>query len=59
LPQASRDYFWDDNGSAHEDAINSIAAAGISTGCASGSFCPWGGLTRGEMASFLVRGLEL
>jgi hypothetical protein len=59
LPNASRDYFWDDNGSAHEDAINSIAAAGISTGCASGSFCPWGGLTRGEMASFLVRGLDL
>lgn len=59
LPKTSRDYFWDDNGSAHEDAINSIAAAGISSGCGTGTFCPWGGLTRGEMASFLVRGLEL
>lgn len=59
LPQASRDYFWDDNGSPHEAAINSLAQAGITTGCGSGRYCPWGGLTRGEMASFLVRGLKL
>ena len=59
LPAASRDYFWDDNGSAHEAAINSIAAAGISTGCGTGAFCPWGGLTRGEMATFMVRGFDL
>ena len=59
LPKATRDYFWDDNGSQHEASINAIAAAGITTGCGSGTFCPWGGLTRGEMASFLVRGLDL
>lgn len=59
LPQSTRDYFWDDNGSPHEAAINSVAAAGISTGCGTGSFCPWGALTRGEMARFLARGLDL
>lgn len=59
LPKASRDYFWDDNGSAHEASINAIAQAGISTGCGGGAYCPWGALTRGEMAKFLVRGLDL
>lgn len=59
LPPASRDYFWDDNGSAHEASINAIAAAGISSGCGTGAFCPWGGLTRGEMATFMVRGFDL
>lgn len=59
LPSTSRDYFWDDNGSQHEAAINSIAAAGISSGCGGGAYCPWGGLTRGEMANFMVRGFEL
>ena len=59
LPKASRDYFWDDNGSPHEPAINALAQAGITIGCGSGRYCPWGGLTRGEMATFLVRGLEL
>ena len=58
LPSTSRDYFWDDNGSAHEASINAIAAAGISTGCGTGAFCPWGGLTRGEMATFMVRGFD-
>ena len=59
LPRASRDYFWDDNGTVHEDSINRIAAAGISTGCGGGAYCPWGALTRGEMANLLVRGFEL
>lgn len=59
LPAAARDYFWDDNGSPHEASINSIAQAGITSGCGSGSYCPWGGLTRGEMASFLVKALDL
>ncbi|MEX2424544.1 MAG: S-layer homology domain-containing protein, partial [Acidimicrobiia bacterium] len=59
LSPTSRDYFWDDNGSAHEASINAIAAAGISSGCGTGAFCPWGGLTRGEMATFMVRGFDL
>lgn len=59
LPNASRDYFWDDGASPHQASINALAAAGITTGCGSGTFCPWGGLTRGEMASFLVRSFDL
>ena len=59
LPMTSRDYFWDDNGSVHEPAINSIAAAGIASGCASGSFCPTRSVTREQMAGFLANALGL
>ncbi|MEX0757488.1 MAG: S-layer homology domain-containing protein, partial [Acidimicrobiia bacterium] len=59
LPTASRDYFWDDNGSVHESSINAIAQAGISNGCGGGAYCPWGALTRGEMAQLLVRAFDL
>ena len=34
LPPATRDYFTDDESSQHESAINAIAAAGITGGCA-------------------------
>lgn len=58
LPRASRDYFWDDNGNRHEDAINSVAAAGITVGCASGRYCPSGLVTREQMAAFLRRSFQ-
>jgi len=56
LPGASRDYFSDDNGSQHESAINALAAAGVTGGCATGRFCPRQSVTRGQMAAFLHRG---
>jgi opacity protein-like surface antigen len=59
LPTATKDYFWDDNDSPHEASINALAQAGITTGCGAGSFCPSGGLTRAEMATFLVRSFGL
>jgi hypothetical protein len=59
LPPASRSYFRDVSGSGHESSINALAAAGISTGCGTGVFCPWAGLTRGEMATFMVRAFDL
>lgn len=59
LATARTDYFWDDGGSAHQSAINSIADAGISSGCGSGRFCPADTLNRAEMATFLVKGLGL
>jgi hypothetical protein len=59
LPPTSRDFFRDDNGLVHEDAINRAAAAGITAGCGASSFCPSGGVTREQMASFLVRAGEL
>lgn len=59
LPPSTHDWFWDDNGTIHESAINSLADAGITRGCGYGQFCPFGGLTRGEMARFLVNALNL
>ena len=59
LPSTATDYFSDDETSSHETNINRLAAAGITTGCAVGKFCPIGNVTRAEMASFLVRALNL
>jgi hypothetical protein len=52
------DFFADDNGSTFEDAINRIAAAGVTTGCnppANTNFCPDSSVTREEMATLLAR----
>jgi hypothetical protein len=54
--------FIDDNGSAFEGAIEKLAAAGITQGCnppQNNRFCPDDVVTRGMMAAFLVRGLDL
>jgi len=59
LPASPIDRFVDDNGSTHEDAINSLAAAGITNGCGPGLFCPNVALTRAQMAALLARALEL
>lgn len=53
------DIFGDDNASVHESAIETLAANGITSGCAPGRFCPDRGVTRGEMATFLTRILDL
>lgn len=55
LPAASRDWFRDDSGSMHEPAINRLAEAGITGGCANGRFCPDASVTREQMAGFLRR----
>jgi hypothetical protein len=59
LPATSTDYFTDDEGSTHEARINSLRAAGITVGCTATTFCPDGLVTRGQMATFLVRGYDL
>ncbi len=59
LPSTATDYFADDAGSAHQGDINRLAASGITGGCAPGSFCPRGTVTREQMASFLARALDL
>lgn len=58
---AGPDAFVDDEGSPYEEAINSIAAAGITTGCAAEppSYCPDKDVTRGQMAVFLAKALGL
>ena len=54
--------FWDDDGSIFEADIERLAAAGITTGCnppTNNRYCPDNHLTRGEMAAFLVRALDV
>jgi len=59
LPTSTVDAFEDDTGSPHEADINALAAAGITQGCGGGDYCPTASVTRQEMASFLVRALDL
>lgn len=51
--------FTDVGASPHVAAINAIAGAGITLGCAEGRYCPQESVRRGEMASFLGRALGL
>ena len=51
--------FTDDDGSVHEPAIQAIAELGITNGCGPSLYCPTDQVTRQQMASFLVRALDL
>ena len=55
LSKTTKDYFRDDNSSKYENAINSIARAGLTKGCGTRRYCPTGSVTRGQMAAFLHR----
>ncbi len=57
LPETDQDFFVDDDGHGHEENINRLAAAGITVGCTADRFCVAGEVTRGQLASFLSRGL--
>lgn len=62
LPGTSTDHFDDVGDSLYETSINRIAEAEITRGCDPPDydrFCPDESVTRGEMATFLVRALEL
>jgi hypothetical protein len=59
LPDATQDYFTDDQNLAFEDSINRVREAGIAFGCTATTFCPNEGVMRGEMAAFLDRALDL
>ena len=62
LPNTVNDFFSDDDDSIFEGAINRIAEAGITKGCnppANTKYCPWDLVTRGQMAGFLKRVLDL
>jgi len=56
---AATDWFTDDTGHAAEDAINLVAELGLVTGRSAGHFEPDATLTRGQMATFLARTLDL
>jgi hypothetical protein len=59
LPATDDDPFTDDEARTHEDAINRVAAAGITTGCAATLFCPSEPVRRDQMASFIARAASL
>ncbi len=58
-PATGSSPFLDVGTSTHRDAINALAAAGITGGCGNGRFCPNSPVSRGQMASFLQRGWDL
>ncbi len=62
LQDPGTDFFTDDDGSIFEADIDAVAGVGITLGCnppANDNFCPDDTVTRGQMASFLVRALGL
>lgn len=61
-PGPQPDRFTDDTGHMFEPAINLIAAAKLTLGCnppVNDRFCPNDHVTRGQMAAFLARALQL
>jgi hypothetical protein len=56
---AGSDSFTDDDDSEFEADINALAAAGIARGCQPSRFCPDAPVTRGQMAAFLSRAMDL
>ena len=58
LPATATDYFTDDETSTHEQNINRVKAAGITSGCTPTTYCPTAPVTRGQMAAFLQRALD-
>ncbi|CAN5869829.1 hypothetical protein BH23ACT5_BH23ACT5_24700 [soil metagenome] len=62
LPATAEDYFDDIAQSVFEADINALAAAAVTRGCnppANDLYCPGQAVTREQMASFLVRALQL
>ena len=53
------DAFTDDNASDNEQAINALANAGVVEGAGGGMYDPSGPVSRGQMASFFVRLMQL
>lgn len=59
LPRSDPSGFNDTQGSIFEGSIGALVEAGITAGCADDEFCPEKPLTREQMASLLVRAMEL
>lgn len=55
LPPPTADHFSDDDGSVHEDSINRLYEAGITTGFGDGTFRPLLPISRAQIASLLAR----
>lgn len=60
LRPVARERFVDlPEGYVHTAAINGLAAAGVTQGCTSRRFCPTDKVTREQLASFVVRALNV
>jgi spore germination protein YaaH len=59
LPPTSTDFYADDTGHRYEDAINRLRAAGLTSGCGDGNYCPQRTVRRGRLAEALDRALGL
>ena len=59
LPEASRDFFDDDNKAWQEPAINALAKAGVIGGYGDGTFHPGRHVTRGQAATWFRKALGL
>ena len=55
LPNATTDYFDDDDGRTGEGSINALAKSAITSGCGTRRYCPTSSVTREQMAAFLYR----
>lgn len=58
-PPTDAAFFDDIDASAHQEGINRLAQANIARGCTADSFCPNDPVTRGQMAAFISRALDL
>jgi SpoIID/LytB domain protein len=56
---AAESPFTDTDGDVHEANIGAVAAAGITSGCTTTTYCPTANITRGQMAVFLARAEDL
>lgn len=52
------DYYTDDEGSVHEEAVNEVTAAGVANGVGNATYRPDRGVTRAQMALLLARYLQ-
>ena len=59
LPASDRQWFSDTPGTTHEQSIGAVAAAEITGGFSDGTYRPGANVTRGQMATFLARALDL
>lgn len=59
FPNTNADYFDDDDGRFYERSANKMYEAGITVGCGGSKYCGNDPVTRGQMAAFLSRALNL
>lgn len=59
LPETDQVGVFSDAAGVHAEAIDRLAAAGITTGCTETEYCPDDAVTRAQMASFIARAIQL